>query len=151
ETRILYVAGDATEPRGSGPKLITHVVNDKTPNWGGRGFAKALARRYPEVQQLFRAWAAQRSLATSLGDVHFHQISPELYVASMVSQRGYGPSPTPRIRYDALQACLGRAASFAADAGLSIHMPRIGCGEAGGTWEVVEKLIHLTASASGVP
>ncbi len=32
----------------------------------------------------------------------------------------------------------------------SVHMPRIGCGLAGGKWEVVEPLIEEHLSAKGV-
>ena len=150
-TPVLTVAGDATRPRGSGPKVIVHVVNDKTPNWGGRGFARALGRRYPEVQQGFKEWAGARRLGDALGEVHFHAVSEDLYVASMISQHGYGPSPKPRLRYVALRQCLQHVAEFAGEKRMSVHMPRIGTGEAGGAWEIVEELVCSTVSAAGVP
>ena len=31
------VTGNALEPRGPGERLIVHIVNDRTPNWGGGG------------------------------------------------------------------------------------------------------------------
>lgn len=148
---IQTVSGDATLPRGPGAKLIVQVVNDRTPNWGGRGFARALARRYPEAQQSFEEWAGARRLGDSLGEVHFHKQSEGIHVASMVSQHGYGPSPTRRLRYAALRECLQRVAEFARVNGVTVHMPRIGTGEAGGVWEIVEELIHSTVSAAGVP
>src|SRR5690242_12806880 len=33
--QIHEVDGDATQPRGEGPRLLAHLVNDTTPNWGG--------------------------------------------------------------------------------------------------------------------
>ena len=54
---IQLVTGDATQPGGPGPSLIVHVVNDKTPNWGG-AFARALRDEYPVAQEQFRAWIA---------------------------------------------------------------------------------------------
>ena len=64
-----------------------------------------------------------------------------IYVASIVAQHGYGESRKPRIRYAALQAGLQQIADAAAKDGASIHMPRIGAGQAGGNWGVVEEMI----------
>lgn len=41
---LRYVRGDATKPRGEGPGIVAHVVNDATANWGGGGFASAVRR-----------------------------------------------------------------------------------------------------------
>src|SRR3989442_2556111 len=56
--RIVEVRGDATRPRGSGPKVIAHVVNDRTPNWGA-GFSLGIKVRWPAVQEDFIRWAAE--------------------------------------------------------------------------------------------
>ena len=40
--QIRHLFGDALDPRGDGPRIIAHIVNDGTPNWGGRGFAQAV-------------------------------------------------------------------------------------------------------------
>ena len=68
----------------------------------------------------------------------------------MVSQHGYGPSPRPRIRYDALQACLRLLAKVATECSASVHMPRIGCGEAGGSWGIVQELVETELVTRGV-
>jgi O-acetyl-ADP-ribose deacetylase (regulator of RNase III) len=68
----------------------------------------------------------------------------------MVAQHGIRSSrnPTP-IRHDALAQCLHYVGQevlrFAFEGLASVHMPRIGCGLAGGTWDRVEPLIveHL--------
>lgn len=148
---IHYVRGDATEPRGKGIKLIVHVVNDRTPRWGGRGFAAALARRYREVQEEFIAWAEADRARLRLGSVHILGVDAGLAVASMVAQRGYGPSPSPRIRYATLRDCLEKVVDAARERGASVHMPRIGTGEAGGSWMIVEELLTGTLVAAGVP
>ena len=94
---ISYVRGDALQPRGLTRKVIVHLVNDKTPNWGG-GFAMALKCKWPSTQVAFRAWASE-DRALRLGNVHFFQPEEDVAVATIVAQRGYGPSPSPRIRY----------------------------------------------------
>jgi O-acetyl-ADP-ribose deacetylase (regulator of RNase III) len=45
------------------------------------------------------------------------------------------------VRYEAIDTALGRVADKAAELGASVHMPRIGCGLAGGEWSRVEPLV----------
>lgn len=45
------------------------------------------------------------------------------------------------MRYEAIDAALGLLAGKAAGLGASVHMPRIGCGLAGGKWSRVEPLV----------
>lgn len=137
---LRYVRGDATEPRGT-RSLIVHVVNDATPVWGGNGFAAALRKRYPSLQQSFKTWWVS-SGSRRLGRVHLAQVTDDVWVASVVAQHGYGASSTPRIRYEALSEGLTHVAAAAAAHELSVHMPRIGAGQAGGKWEVIEDIIR---------
>ena len=67
---IHHVDGDATKPRGDGVRMIIHLVNDTTPNWGGP-FAQALRDRFPESQKEFRIWAKSNPDNLKLGNVHF--------------------------------------------------------------------------------
>jgi O-acetyl-ADP-ribose deacetylase (regulator of RNase III) len=148
---LTFLQGDATRPRGTGEKIVVQVVNDSTPNWGGRGFSMAVLRRWPQVQAEFRAWATSEPRSLSLGQLHVTQAEPATRVASLVAQRGYGPSTSPRIRYGALKETLEQLAKVAVDARAVVHMPRIGCGQAGGSWEVVEELLTMTLTAARVP
>ena len=54
------------------------------------------------------------------------------------------------IRYDAVETALSRVADEAARLKASVHMPRIGCGLAGGTWDRIEPIIHRTLCGRGV-
>ena len=47
-----------------------------------------------------------------------------------------------RIRYEAIREGLRRVAEFAREHEATIHMPRIGCGLAGGSWEKVAAIIE---------
>jgi len=146
---ITYLRGDALTPRGHGRKLLVHIVNDATPNWGGSGFATQLRRVHPKIQEDFRTWAtAQGKLR--LGAVRIVPINDEVSVATMVAQKGYGISQKPRIRYSALRGCLEQVSSYARQHGMSAHMPRIGAGQAGGSWDIVEELVSGTLCAAGV-
>lgn len=138
--RIEFVTADATRPQGAGPRIIAHVVNDKTPNWGG-GFARALREEYPRAQEDFRSWARADTNNLRLGAVHLTEVDTDLSVATMVAQRGYGPAKTARLRYDALRSALMTLASEARLRRAAVHMPRIGAGMAGGDWAIVAELI----------
>ena len=145
---LTYLRGDATAPRGIGPRIVAHVVNDRTPRWGGGGFAASVRRRWPEVQKAFEAWVEDNPLV--LGATHLVQAAPEVSVFSMVAQHGYGPSATPRIRYSALERALSELGHTSRRLGASVHVPRIGTGQAGGKWEVIAQLLVEHVVAQGV-
>lgn len=69
----------------------------------------------------------------------------------MIAQHGYGPSTTPRLRYEALTIALRAVAAHALTTKATVHAPRIGAGEARGTWSIIEELIEDNVVASGVP
>lgn len=151
---IEYVVGDATAPLGTGPKLVVHVCNDRGA-WGA-GFSGAVTRRWRRPEQEYRDWYTASTsrpgsvLAFALGNTWFTPVWDETWVASMVAQHGTRGPDNPRpIRYEALRSCLDTVGEFA-ESGFSVHMPRIGCGLAGGTWERVEPLIEANLTGRGV-
>lgn len=146
---ITYLYGDATKPRGTGARLVAHLVNDKTPNWHGP-FATAIRSRWPFAQEEFRSWAHEHA-HLKLGEVLVAEVEPGISVATMVAQHGYGPSPKPRLRYEALRACLAKVAEAAVLRGATVHTARIGTGEAGGSWSIVKELIDEALVRRGVP
>ena len=149
--RVTAVVGNALAPRGHGPKVLVHVVNDGTPNWGGNGFAVALKRQWTDVQKDFRQWSTSRS-NLRLGNVRFFRVSDTLIVASMVAQKGYGDRlGVRRLRYGALEQCLEQVGAYAATHHSTVHMPRIGSGQGGASWGVVCELITGAVCGRGVP
>ncbi len=143
---IIYIRGDATCPQGKGVKLICHICNDMG-RWG-KGFVLALSRRWAQPEEDYRAWYAGRTGASfGLGEVQYVRVERYVWIANMVAQRGTKTgSSGPPIRYEALTSCLRKVAEKAGELKASVHMPRIGCGLAGGDWTRVEPLIeqHLT-------
>jgi len=148
--RIKYLWGDALEPRGKGCRIIAHIVNDKTPNWGGFGFAREVKKRLPSVQGDFRKWVNFDPEHLSLGRVHLAEVAEDLDVVSMIAQRGYGPSRKPRIQYGMLKNCLEQLAKIAVERRASVHMPRIGSGQAGGRWPIIAELIDEALVQHGI-
>jgi O-acetyl-ADP-ribose deacetylase (regulator of RNase III) len=148
---IRFVRGDATAPQGSGVKLIAHICND-VGVWG-KGFVLALSRRWPEPAQSFKQWYRDRGENDfGLGAVQFIQIEDDLWVANMIAQHDIRKrDAVPPIRYGALAQCLGAVAAKAKELNASVHMPRIGCGLAGGEWSQVEAIISKTLCDRDVP
>jgi O-acetyl-ADP-ribose deacetylase (regulator of RNase III) len=135
--QIQYITGDATDPIGSGNKIIAHVCND-IGAWGA-GFVLAISRRWPQP----KAEYLKSRGSLTLGAVSLIQVEPGIWVANMIAQSGLrAQRGVPPIRYDALKQCLGILAVEAQKLQATIHMPRIGCGLAGGKWESVEPLIQ---------
>jgi len=151
---IAYVVGDATDPAGEGPRVIAHVCND-IGAWGA-GFVRALSRRWPEPEAQYRRvfkesmekWGAFPALDT----VFQVKVGEGLYVANMIAQHGtIGRNNPHPLDYEALRKCLRTVGTGALLMGASVHMPRIGCGLAGGTWDRVELLIVEHLVQRGVP
>ncbi|MFI1585722.1 macro domain-containing protein [Embleya sp. NPDC020630] len=148
---IGYVRGDATTPLGKGVKVIAHVCNDRG-GWG-KGFVLALSKRWPEPEADYRRWYRERAGNDfGLGAVRLVRVDTYLWVANLIGQHGTRTgSKGPPVRYDAIDRALDTLGARVLELGASVHMPRIGCGLAGGTWGRVEPLILERLSGRGVP
>jgi O-acetyl-ADP-ribose deacetylase (regulator of RNase III) len=150
-TGITFRKGDATAPVGMGTKIVCHICND-AGGWG-KGFVLALSKRWPAPEAQYRAWhKVGESAGFRLGAIQLVEVEPHLLVTNMIAQHGVRPSgDVAPIRYDALRECLTALADQATSRKASVHMPRIGCGLAGGSWPEVEAIIQTTLVASAVP
>ncbi|GAA3378362.1 macro domain-containing protein [Streptomyces sannanensis] len=149
-SEIRYVRGDATAPQGKSVKLIAHVCND-LGGWG-KGFVLAISRRWPESETAYRRWHRERAGNDfGLGAVQYVRVEPHVWVANMIGQHGIrtGSKGVP-VRYEAIGTALGSLADKAVESGASVHMPRIGCGLAGGQWSRVEPLIAERLLSRGI-
>lgn len=148
---ITYTKGDATDPQVHGNKIVALVCND-AGSWG-RGFVLSLSKRWKEPEESYRQWAHEQGSEDfppmKLGEVMFVPATDEVTVANMIAQHGtsHKDDGTPPIRYGALEECLSQVAQWSYDWDhASVHVPRIGCGLAGGEWSEVEKIIERTLS-----
>jgi O-acetyl-ADP-ribose deacetylase (regulator of RNase III) len=112
----------------------------------------AISRRWPDPEKAYREWFKERAKNDfGLGAVQFIQVEKYIWVANMVGQHGMkNNGRTPPIRYDAVEKCLDKVSEKAKELDASVHMPRIGCGLAGGKWEKVEPLIIETLSRKDI-
>mgnify|MGYP001583103882 CR=1 FL=1 len=141
---VTYVKGDATNPIGDGPKIIAHVCNDKG-GWGA-GFVLALNKISYKPMRDYRAMYERRDFYfIPLGVTQLVSLGNDLYVENMIAQHGTVNELNKQpLSYQALEIALTRLAEDAIDLQASVHMPRIGCGLAGGKWDVVESIINRT-------
>lgn len=150
EMTITYRIGDATAPIGTGPKIIVHVCND-LGKWG-KGFVLAINKRWKEPEAAYRA-AFAGTEKPALGDVQFVQVEKDIEVANIIGQHGVArrnSKAAPPIRYPAIRQGLESVARRAIDTRASVHMPRIGCGLAGGSWDKIEPIIFEALIQAGI-
>ncbi len=147
---LKIVRGDATSPQAKGPKLIAHICND-LGGWG-KGFVVDISRRWPGPERAYRQWHRDRARTDfGLGAVQVLQVGADMWVANMVAQHGMRTgSSGPPIRYEAVDQCLATLGEHAARLSASVHMPRIGCGLAGGRWDRIEPMVITHLCARGI-
>lgn len=142
---IKYVKGDATNPLGSGKKLLPHIVNDQG-GWGA-GYVLALSKKWKEPETEYRKWS-RNGTDFILGNIQVVQTKqPDIVVVNMLAQKGFGGVA---VKYDKLRECLTKVAIEAQKDNASVHMPRIGCGLGGGAWFKIEPIISETLLDKGI-
>jgi O-acetyl-ADP-ribose deacetylase (regulator of RNase III) len=147
---IQYAIGDATDPTRTGPTIIVHVCNDAGA-WS-KGFFALISQRWELPEQSYRTWYENRADGTfDLGQVQFVPVEENLWVANVIGLSGVRPrGGVPPINYEAVRDGLRRVAVKAKELQADVHMPRIGCGVAGGKWDEIKKLVHNQLSARDV-
>ncbi|MCE7991568.1 MAG: macro domain-containing protein [Roseivirga sp.] len=146
---LQFTHGDATAPIGTGPKIIVHICNN-IGGWG-RGFVLALSKKWSEPEQQYRQWYKSDE-GFELGEIQLVPVEKDLWVANLIGQHKIRKDEkgNPPIRYRAVEQGLAALAQKAKELKASVHMPRIGCGLAGGKWEKIEPLIQKTLIPSKI-
>jgi O-acetyl-ADP-ribose deacetylase (regulator of RNase III) len=150
KTTIQYLTGDATMPSSPGNKIIAHICNDRG-GWG-KGFVLAISKRWPQPEAAYREWYCNRATNDfALGAMQLVKVESHLSVANLIGQHGMTKGKGgPPIRYDAVKTGLQKIVQPAPYQRASVHMPRIGCGLAGGKWELIEPLINGSLCNAGI-
>ena len=148
---IEYRQGNAAVFGWDANAAIVHIVNDRAQRWGPRGFARALRYGHPSAYDDYAWWKAENPRTTTLGAIHMANVEGDnRYVVSLIAQRGYGRAAGPRIQYGALDIALREARDRLDEAGVRlVQMPKIGTGQAGGNWNVIEGLIRERLVSAG--
>ncbi|WP_309940440.1 macro domain-containing protein [Aureibacter tunicatorum] len=118
----------------------------------GKGFVLAISKRWKEPEAAYRSWHRNRAKNDfALGNIQIVQAEQYIYIANMLGQQGMrtGSNGVP-IRFEAVRECLEKLVLEAERLNASVHMPRIGCGLAGGKWDRVEPIIKETLIDKGI-
>lgn len=147
--KVNYIVGDATNPKKEANKIIVHICND-IGGWG-KGFVMAISKRWKEPELKYREWFKTKE-NFELGQVQFVKVENEIWVANLIGQHKINKDENGNapIRYDAILSGLELVGQFAIEKNATVHMPRIGCGLAGGTWNEIEPLIEKTLMTNGI-
>jgi O-acetyl-ADP-ribose deacetylase (regulator of RNase III) len=148
QTLYKIAHGDVLEARGEASRIICQLVNDQARIWGG-GVARMSAAKWPAAQRSFIEWSETVPREERLGRVHFWK-EGSTTLASLVAQHGLRSTRGPMIRYEALSRCLDKVADVALREHISVQMPCIGTGAAGGDWKVIEQLLLAALVDRGV-
>jgi len=139
---INYLIGSAVYPKVPGNKVIAHVCND-VGAWGS-GFVVSISKRWKDPAADYKKWFYSGE-PFELGKVQIVETEEDCFVANMIGQyKLRSLKNLVPLKYDALENCLNTVAEFAIKNNASVHMPRIGCGRAGGDWDKVERIIEKT-------
>jgi O-acetyl-ADP-ribose deacetylase (regulator of RNase III) len=137
-SKINYVKGDATNPQGDGTKLILHCCNN-FQKWGA-GFVLAISKKWKEPEEHYCS-LNEKDLV--LGTAHFIGVEEDIIVVNIIGQHDIRSiNGVPPIRYDAIMKALAEINIIAKTIKATIHMPRMGCGLAGGNWNKMESIIE---------
>lgn len=141
---IKYIKGDATKPislKEGELKIIVHICNNEK-KWG-KGFVMAISNRWKWPKQTYM------KMKQELGEISHCWVSDDICVINMIAQKGiyakkYTKKDIKPIRYNALEECLIKTIKYLSkyDRHVSIHMPKIGCGLAGGKWDKVQPIVE---------
>ena len=110
---------------------IGHGVNCR--NKMGSGVAKVLLDKYPEVKSEYHNFNNK-----ILGEVQ-EVLTKDIVILNMFTQEDFGYDGKLYLDYGSITKCFKRLKDFNIN---SIAIPKIGCGLAGGDWEVVKALIN---------
>ena len=137
---LRYGVGDATRLAfgGCSRKYLVHVVNC-AGRWGA-GFSGAVSKRWPFVETTYRRyWRKYR-----MGDVQQVSVGGRATVVNLFGQANVRTPRVPKpISYGAVRKGLDALGRIILKRGgtATVHMPRIGCGLAGGDWEEVRRIV----------
>ena len=127
-------------------KYIAHGVNCQ--NVMGSGVARVLFEKYPTVKSAYHEQmeydlGLYEHSSSLLGDYHLVEQIDGKIIVNMLTQDYYGYDGSKYVSCDGIQKAFECfAESYGAGIpGASIAIPKIGCGLAGGNWDIVSRII----------
>lgn len=131
---VKYVQGDLFDTNCD---IIAHGVNCR--NAFGSGVAGLMAQKYPKAKSMYHEKFEQEGWW--LGDVQYVMQRDGKFVANCATQDDFGYNGAPNADYGAIRKCMESVKYFAVFKNLSVAIPKIGAGLAGGDWNVIERIL----------
>lgn len=132
---VKYVKGDLFETHCD---IIAHGVNCR--GIMGSGVARTIKEKY------YKAYNAYRDKYEEdgwwLGEIQPVSQNDGKYVVNCSTQNYYMPRDIVHADYDAIEKCMFKLKMFAKEKNLSIAIPKIGAGLAGGDWNIIEDILN---------
>lgn len=134
--------------------ILCHQVNCQGAF--GYGIAGQVKKLFPEVEKTYKRitkqWIEKEHGDTSrlLGRVSAQPVEKDgrwFLIGNLYGQNDYGRNKMVYTDYDALEKAMGEIRNFleARDKNETVAFPyKIGCGSAGGDWNIVEDIIKRT-------
>jgi len=132
---VKYVNGDLFD---SDANILAHGCN--TVGGYGSGVAKLMAENFPAAKMSY--YNKYNGEGWKLGDVQFVLVGSLKYVVNCATQQEYYPRNRVHADYDAIRTCMEKVKNFAKVGGLTIAIPKIGAGLAGGDWNTIEAILN---------
>jgi len=137
---IINVHGNIFEARKN--QIICHQVSTKGKM--GTGIAKTIKKLFPDIYNAY-VNICNDANENPLGSVFLAQNNPnEHFIANIFSQDRYGRDRR-YTNYEALAVALEKLSKRAKELNMDLAIPyKMGCGNAGGNWNIVKTIIEET-------
>jgi len=132
---IRYIKGDLFD---TDCDIIAHGCNCR--GGYGSGVAYTMAMKYPKARELYLEKYDEEGWR--LGDVQFITVRDGKIIANCATQDAYYPRNVRHANYSAIHMAMSEVKDYAKERGLSIAIPKIGAGLAGGDWNEIEKILN---------
>lgn len=171
--QIKYLKGDATVVQRS--KTMTTVICHCCNAFGGwgRGFVVPLGMKYPKAKSDYVNFCLpfqQSNVKRNelMGQLCLSKVEDNIYVANIIGQYYYSrnqrdftnnigveakflPTKDGRyVNYESIRSGFRKLLSLMKDAEFTVQMPKLGCGLAGGDWNIIEKIIVEELSTNDI-
>lgn len=117
--------------------IIAHGCN--CINGFGSGVAAAISEAFPEAK--YKYHEKFKTIGWKLGDVQIVKTKGK-HIANCATQQEYYPRNKVHADYPAIENCFKKLYIYAKNNHLTIAIPKIGAGLAGGDWARIESIIN---------
>jgi O-acetyl-ADP-ribose deacetylase (regulator of RNase III) len=116
--------------------IIAHGVN--CSGVFNAGVAYQIRRRWPEVYESYIE--KYKGSGWMLGDIQIVETNTKI-IANLATQLGYGIEKV-HVNYKAIETCFQKLLQYCYIHKLSVAIPKIGAGLAGGDWNIISTIIE---------